>query len=122
MVTPTISSRLPWHDAFGLDGIDALTSATPNDMAPGLRALAGLVHGVGWSLRGTAEAEDHAAEDSEGCEELKRRDGAGAGQCDGGQCGDGDQPVEQSGAVYPEAFHGRVPGEEHDDGDRCREV
>jgi hypothetical protein len=39
MVARTISSRLTWHDAFGLDGIDALTSATPNDMAPESRSV-----------------------------------------------------------------------------------
>jgi hypothetical protein len=38
-----------------------------------------------WNLRGAAEAEDHAGEDSEGGEALQRRDGAGADQCDGGQ-------------------------------------
>jgi hypothetical protein len=69
-------------------------------------------------LRAAAEAEEHAGQDGEGCEELKRRDRARAGQRDGGQCGDGDQPVEQPGAFYPEAFHGRVPGEDHDGGDR----
>jgi hypothetical protein len=73
-------------------------------------------------LPATAEAEEHAGQDGEGCEDLKRRDRARAGQRDGGQCGDGDQPVEQPGAVYPEAFHGRVPGEDHDGGDRDREV
>jgi hypothetical protein len=31
------------------------------------------------SLRGAAEAEDHAGEDGEGCEALQRRDGARAG-------------------------------------------
>jgi hypothetical protein len=35
-----------------------------------------LVPGTDWNLRGAAEAEDHAGEDGEGCEALKRRDGA----------------------------------------------
>jgi hypothetical protein len=47
--------------------------------------LTGLVHGADGSLRGTPEAEDHAGEDGEGSEESKRCDGAGAGQCNGGQ-------------------------------------
>jgi uncharacterized protein YggE len=37
------------------------------------------------SLPSTAEAEEHAGEDGEGAEKPGRRDGAGAGQCDGGQ-------------------------------------
>src|SRR6185437_10081900 len=69
-----------------------------------------------------AEAEEHAGQDGEGGEELKRRDGARADECDGGQGGDGDQPVEQPGAAYPEALHGRVPGDAHDGGDGDREV
>ena len=49
------------------------------------RAVIGLVHGVGGNLPSTAEAEEHAGEDGEGAEEPERRDGAGAGQYDGGQ-------------------------------------
>ena len=45
----------------------------------GLRALTGLVYGAGGNLRGRAEAEDHAGEDGEGGEALKRSDGARAG-------------------------------------------
>jgi hypothetical protein len=45
----------------------------------------GLVHGVGGNLPSMAEAEEHAGEDGEGTEEPKRRDGASASQCDGGQ-------------------------------------
>jgi hypothetical protein len=45
----------------------------------------GLVHYAGGNLPSTAEAEEHADEDGEGAEEPKRRDGAGTGQCDGGQ-------------------------------------
>ena len=45
----------------------------------GLSGLSGLVYGAGGSLRGVAEAEDHAGEDGEGGEALKGRDGAGAG-------------------------------------------
>jgi len=44
----------------------------------------GLVHGTGGNLPRAAEAEDHAGEDGEGCQEPKRCDGAGAGQGDGG--------------------------------------
>jgi hypothetical protein len=41
---------------------------------------------IGVGGRGpAAEAEEHAGEDGEGAEEPGRRDGAGAGQCDGGQ-------------------------------------
>jgi hypothetical protein len=49
-----------------------------------LGAVTGLVHGASGILPPAAEAEDHAGEDGEGCEEPERCDGAGAGQCQGG--------------------------------------
>jgi hypothetical protein len=54
-------------------------------LALGLGAVIGLVHYAGGNLPSAAEAEDHADEDGEGAEEPNRRDGAGAGQCDGSQ-------------------------------------
>jgi hypothetical protein len=71
---------------------------------------------------GTAEAEDHPGEDGESGEEPDRCDAAGAGQGDSGQRGDGYQPVKQPGALHPEAFNGPVPGDEHQRGDRDREI
>jgi hypothetical protein len=44
-----------------------------------LRPPVGLVHRTGGNVPGTAEAEDHAGQDGEGREELKRRDRARAG-------------------------------------------
>ena|SRR5215469_5818302 len=43
-----------------------------------LTALTSLVYGAGGNLRGTAEAEDHAGEDGEGRDPLKRRNSARA--------------------------------------------
>ena len=51
----------------------------------GLGTVIGLVRGADGNLPRAAEAEDHAGEDGEGCEEPERCDGASAGQCDGGQ-------------------------------------
>jgi hypothetical protein len=73
-------ARLP-----GLTNVGVTVRGDGCGFSAGLRALIGLVHGAGGNVRGAAEAEDHAGEDGEGGEELKRRDGAGAGQCDGGQ-------------------------------------
>jgi len=60
-------------------GVDPCSAGAGARPALGWWALTGLVYRAGGNLRGRAEAEDHAGEDGEGGEALKRRDGARAG-------------------------------------------
>ena len=78
--------------------------------------------GICWRPGTLGEAESYPGQHAERTGKLHAGDGAGTDHRDSDQRRNGDQSVEQPGPFRAQACYRREPGDEHDRGDRHRQV